>query len=393
MNRASRFFRIGKVIGADEAKPVSMLTVASAFESNIRNLLKQHKLDQLLNMLEYNSEILSLLTKRVDSPLLKGYYGGAWGPLNDRFFAITYVPLAGADYFSEFEYYHNKINGYSSFFIDEEKMRLYLDHRSYQHKSKKECIEQGIYKAFMVRFYGMRYEDNWYIQTDLSFIGDLENEVTAKEKIESLYFDDHLWDGPSFKTIRELEPTQIPESNRVRDIELIEFNHMPSLVANIKRDRKTSLKRVFSKYIHELVLLNFAADLRIHLPDKYVELIPLYGEEFALIYPETKKHILFVTLAKNNIHKFRITYFLYVPDTGVFYQWIYPKERITLHSYAYAGEIIEDIKDISGWDDFQYLYSSCTLDNPHFWKNHVFKKENERYRYLEEIKFPSGHLK
>ena len=342
-------------------------------------------------MLEYDGEILSLLFKRVDASLLKGYYGGAWGPLKDRFYAITYMSLAGIDY-SQFDYYHGKFEGYSSFFIDEEKMRIYLNDNTYQHKTKKECIEQGLYQAFIVRFCGILYEGKWYIESRLSFIGDQENEVTAKAKIESIYFEDYLWDSSHFKTIREQEPTQIPESSIVRDIELVEFNHMPKLVANIKRDRKTSLKKVFSKYIHELVLLDFAVDLKIHFPDKYAELIPLYGEEFVLIYPETKEQILFVTLAKNKIHEFRITYFIYVPNTGAFYQWIYPKERITLHSYSYGMEIIEDIKDISGWDDFQYLYSSCTLDNPDFWKNYVFKKENGRYRYLEEIRFPSDQL-
>ena len=343
-------------------------------------------------MLEYNGEILSLLTKRVDSPLLKGYYGGAWGPLKDRFFAITYVPLAGADYFSEFDYYHDKITGYSSFFIEEEKMRLYLDHRSYQHKSKKECIDEGLYKAFMVRFYGMLYEEKWYIQTELSFIGDLETEITAKEKIESIYFNEQ-WDNSVFRTVKEHEPMKFPDGSISRDIELEEFSHLPSMVATIKVERKRSLNKAFSKYMHESVFDNFAVELRIHNSEKFAELIPLYGEEFILIYPESREHILFFTLTKNKKLEYRITYFLYISATRAFYQWTYPKERITDHTYTYRTDIIEDLKDISGWDDIDYLNSSCTLDNPDFWKNFVFKKENERYCYLEQIKFPSGHLK
>jgi len=47
--------------------------------------------------------------------------------------------------------------------------------------------------------------------------------------------------------------------------------------------------------------------------------------------------------------------------------------------------VIDAISDISGWDDYDFLTSSRTLDDPAFWSEFVLKRAGGRYQWLEEL--------
>jgi hypothetical protein len=135
------------------------------------------------------------------------------------------------------------------------------------------------------------------------------------------------------------------------------------------------------------VFFPFAQKLRIHFPDDFRELQSLYGEDYTLLFPENKEYVLMVSMTKNSKSEYSLAYFFYDQSCKEFYKWSYPEPRIALFSYHHSQDIIDDIKEISNWNDCRFLNSSRTLDDLSFWNNYVLKKENGEYKYLEKIYF------
>ncbi len=252
-------------------------------------------------MLSYNDEILALLTLRVDQPLLKGYYGGAFNPGKDKLFAITYVNISEIDY-NKYDFYHDKLDGFVTSGTNDEKMKKWVTENSYQNKSKGECVSEGIYRSFSVRFYGCLFEDEWFILIDLFFFGELLDDTAAKKILERHVDRADFWDLSSF---RIGPPSGLSAVNGApaRFIDLEEFNTLPYIVGSIKAKRKEAVNRAFSRYINELVFVPFAQKLRIHFPDDFRELIPLYGDGFQLIFSESKEKLLMVVIIPNFQHR------------------------------------------------------------------------------------------
>jgi len=107
-------------------------------------------------MLSYNTEVFTILERRVHALDLHGYYSGKFSPDKAQFVGYTYVPLDSID-FNDYSFTLTS-PGYSFTGVDLEKTKKYLDDHSYQMKTVEECVEQGIYKAFSMRFQGTYYE-------------------------------------------------------------------------------------------------------------------------------------------------------------------------------------------------------------------------------------------
>ena len=124
-------------------------------------------------------------------------------------------------------------------------------------------------------------------------------------------------------------------------------------------------------------------------PDEFAETYSLYHERyFPLIYPHTKEQVLCVVKAKNNQGKSRLYYFLYLPAQKQLFEWIKPVPRPAGGHYSFY--IQEDIKNLSSWgDEFDLHEPSVTMDDFSFWKEHVFKKENDSFLYLKELNLPN----
>lgn len=90
-------------------------------------------------------------------------------------------------------------------------------------------------------------------------------------------------------------------------------------------------------------------------------------------------------MAEDASKKWRLLYFLFTYETRKFYNWTYFQPTDTDDSYYYGDIIIDDLKQISHWDNENYLDSSCTMDDDNFWNNYVFAQKDGKYLYLQEI--------
>jgi hypothetical protein len=124
--------------------------------------------------------------------------------------------------------------------------------------------------------------------------------------------------------------------------------------------------------------------MRIRFPVEYVDFSPLYPEH-TLLYPRDRSCFLLVTMAQHKQKGHRLVWFFYEPSSGRFYRWTYPQSRYSDGSYWYVQDVIDDLKNISEWDDYRFLSSSRTLDDQNFWTEYVLKKQNGRYAWLEAI--------
>jgi hypothetical protein len=124
--------------------------------------------------------------------------------------------------------------------------------------------------------------------------------------------------------------------------------------------------------------------MRILFPDEYVEFSSLFGD-YTLLYSRSRTFFLLVAMAKHRAKGYRLVWFLYDPSLSRYYRWTYPQPRYSASGYAYGDDVIEVLKDISEWNEYGFLQSSRTLDDPQFWAEYVWKTENGRYRWLEPV--------
>jgi hypothetical protein len=337
-------------------------------------------------MLTYNNDILSILLCRVDQPLLKGYFAGAFNAERSKFFAITYVNLLEIAY-DDYSYYHNKLGGYTSMYVDDEKINKRVAENRYQAKSTEECVAEGVYRSFSIRIYGCLFNGEWFIRSGLCFFGKLFEDRTTDPILEQNVDRPDFWETSLF---RNGSPSNISSitGKPQRHIELEEYGDIPYIVSSIMADRKEALNKAYSRYLNETIFIPFSRKMRIYFPNEFCKFQGLYSEDFELIFPESKEYLLMVTRVKNSESEYKLVYFYYDQMNKDFYQWIYPKPRISSFSYHYAEDIIDDLKGICDWDSYLFLNSSRTLDEQSFWDNYVLKLENGGYKYLKKVVFP-----
>ena len=332
-------------------------------------------------MLSYNTEILNILLPRSHEQELHGYYGGVFSPDKTKFLAYTYVRLDEID-FEEYSYTLTS-SGYSSIGTDTDITKKYLDDHSYQMKSLEECIEQGIYKAYSVKFNGAFYEGEWFINNDITFFGEQMDEEGAKAHLGNDHKYPNRWQVGSFG---EGWSHKIPGTDQpIRNVEREEFPGMPFLVSHIKIERKTQVNWAFAKYMNATLIHPFLRQMRIRFFDEFVEFISLFGEDYYVVFPNNKAVFLVVTMAKHRTLGYRLVWFFYDFGTGKFYRWIYPQPRYSEHSYHYSEDLIIDLQAISDWNDPGFLNSSRTMDDQRFWSEYVLKTTEGQFHWLKEI--------
>lgn len=343
-------------------------------------------------MSDHHDEILSILRPRVDAGLLKGYYEGRLSPEKDKLVALTYVPMSSIEY-NEFYGCHSKLGGVGGGYgLDPEKIKKYLPDGCYQIKGRDECLEEGLYQAFSVYFFGVLYEREWYVLPHLCYIGQLTTEAQVKEHLESLFMQEAFWNSSTFQPIPP-RPEADVSSMPFRDIELEEFSPMPWLAGYILQDRKREVNRAFVRYMNEAVFLPAIQRLKLLFPDEFYEFHPLFGDGPTLIFPASRDRMLMPVLVANARGESRLYYFYYALSTATLYRWVYFKPAVVYRGpHHYSPDIIEDLRQISEWDNYHYLNTSRTLDEPAFWNNYVLKEENGTYCYLEKIELAApGH--
>lgn len=335
----------------------------------------------------YHPGLKAILDQRVEEKLLEGYYGGVFNTLEDKFYAVTLVGTSGIEY-ANFEYVHNnEMNGYSVSFFDGEKAKKHLSHDSWQGKSVTECIDEGIYQYFSVCFIGVLFKKEWFILKTLRFYGDEISETELKKHIEQEPLRDSFWNDDIFVPKKPIEIDCLGTKRTVRDVIFEEFKDEPYLMALLKQEKKDKVNRAFTDYINEAYLIPFFQKLRTHFPEQFVQ-AQVLRKGYPMIFPQHQKHTLFCAFVKNKEAKWQLLYFLLCNQSDRFYRWSYFTGNKYSSSFSYSELIINDLKQISHWDDDGFLDSSCTMDDRNFWDEYVFKKdERGNYLYLEEIHF------
>jgi hypothetical protein len=333
-------------------------------------------------MLTNTEEILEILRPRVYNEELHGFYDGRFNSDKDKLVVVTYVQLDSNDY----EKYNSLFADYSSYSymgVDKEKTKIYLDNNQYTSKPLEECIKEKVFTAYSLLFTGAFIENEWFILRDLTFYGDKIDENDAKNRLESYSKDSDSWQTGAFEVDRHLKT--VGKEMHIRDIDLEQFPGIPWLVSHLKSEKKAGINRAFSHYMNLSQVQPFLKQLRIKFFEEFAELHSLYGSDYLLLFPELKDRFLVVAMAKHQILGYRLVWFYYDSASNKFYRWNYPKPRFSSSSYHYSQDVIDDIHSISGWDDFDFLTSSRTLDDPHFWSEYVLKKVNGKFMWLEEI--------
>jgi len=250
-------------------------------------------------------------------------------------------------------------------------------------KSTDECIEQGIYKAYSIQFVGICHEGEWYILYDLTFFGEQMPEAAAKGFLTKRFDSPDAWNSGSFRLEWSLK---LPGREKpIRDVEMEEFSGLPWLVGYLKVEHKRKVNRTFTDYSNTAVVEPFLSKMRIEFHEEFSEFSPLFSAGCTLVFPADKSHFLAVTMARHQTKGYRLVWFFYSFSLGKFYRWTYPQPRFSGGHYAYNIDIIMDLQDISKWDDYQFLNSSRTLDEPTFWSEYVLKRADGNYTWLEEI--------
>ncbi|WP_439696359.1 hypothetical protein ACFGVS_27165 [Mucilaginibacter sp. AW1-7] len=336
-------------------------------------------------MFDYNNDIEAILQPRVDEQLLVGYFGGVFNPEKDKFYAATLVDISTIDY-DEFEYLHEQIGWHTSKNYNQELGKDYnFDRTSYTNKSSQKLIEEGIYQYFSITFLCMLYQEQWFILKTLCFYGDLVNQDGIKANLSKEPDYPDFWQQTLFKPYETLDYLkQTFETASYKDVGMEEFKDAPYLVASLKKGKKEKVNQAWRYYFNEDLILPFFDRIRIELPDQY-RYIAGSGITFTMIFPEQKQCTLFCCMVSNSADNWLLHYFVFDSAKRKYYKWVYFEPENFDFSIYYGTAIIRDLKQITNWDNENYLDSSCTMDDDNFWNNYVFAQKDGEYLYLQEI--------
>ena len=338
-------------------------------------------------MLEYNDEVLAILRPRLPDWALEGYYGGLLSPDGTKLVAYTWQPIdtkaPNISHFLQLRALGD--GGHVSTGTTEEDVWFYDDDGSYQRKGMERCLEDGVFHSYSLEMIAAQHEGNWYIGCGLSFFGSQMDEGGAKRHNARGTADADFFEKGLFAPYR----TSTSSGERVRNVSYEEFGDLPWIISLVKVEEKEKVHRAFTTYMNLAFVKPLFERLRIRYPEEYVKFCYRYSEDYTLIFPEHKKYFLVVTLAENERLGYRLAWFFFDTATETFYRWKYPQARYG-DQHDYTPDIIEDIKDISSWDNRQFLGSTRTLDDSRFWQEYVLKKEDGAYVWLEPMAVGGG---
>jgi len=340
-------------------------------------------------MLEYNDDILAILRLQMSDQVLEGYYGGVLSQDGTKLIAYTWLPIDRGDH-NDHRYNHLvKFCGgcYSSAGTGEDELRIYYDEGSYSMKGLEKCLEEKIFHSYSLEFTGAMHEGNWYIGCDLIFFGSQMDEVAAKRFNATPVTDPDIFQKGLFAPYR----TRAINGREVRNVEYEVYPDLPWIVSMTIIEQIAKVHQAFTTYMNLAFVKPFFERLRVRYPDEYVKFSYRYSEDYTLLFPGHRRYFLVVAEAENERLGHRLAWFFFDIATETFYRWKYPQARYG-GPHDYTPDIIDDIKEISSWDDAQFLGSTRTLDDNHFWQEYVLKKEDGAYIWLEPMAVGGGKL-
>lgn len=332
------------------------------------------------------SPVYSILKRHVPARLLHGYLDGIIDAEKGRLYAVTFNNIVPADY-EEYGYLHTAIGTHSIYGADQERMRLPEDENGcYSYKDTSQCVREGVYHAFSIKFLGCFYEDRWYILKELVYYGEHMQAEEARASLLQGIADGSVLERDIFLPMQAHFPNYGQDSAPLaRGAEFQEFVGRPELVAYLQQEEKSALCHAYSHFMNLDVIIPFMQRLKAARFETYADIIPMYSNDFTLIYPASRTFILIPAIVADEHGKHRLCYFFWHAADRKMYHWTYFSSQVYDLSFHYSLNVIDDLSTICHWNDTAYLNSSCTLDDEHFWNNYVLAEEANAYKYLVEI--------
>lgn len=365
--------------------------------------------------------VLEILQPRLDPLQLKGFRKGCFNDQKDKFFAYSILSVHDKNYdFLNNMFLDNQAHGHRVV-GDERKYNVYNQDGTYRGKTVEELIKENIFKFVSLRFYGVLFEEEWFILYEILYheetneldveidldktylhaafqsslfmpIPEYEQQINYNELIRliSKRLNKELNLRKDFSVISEemksIPKDEIPKKQIRQYANLREFVGHPWLVGHIKQEQKSKMNRAFENYFNEAVLLPFLKKLRVERFEDFSVLHTLYSpEHFPLIYPDSKEYVIAIVKAVSSDEKSRLYYFVYQDSTKQMFEWTKPP----IHEAGghHSEWILDDIENLSNWGrEFDLHEPSITMDDENFWKEHVLKKEHDHYLYLKEYR-------
>jgi hypothetical protein len=330
--------------------------------------------------------VYSILKRHVHARFLDGYIGGIIDEEKGRLYAAAFNSI-DPEHYDEYGYLHAGIGVHSVHGVDQQQTRLPADDDGcYTSKDTRQCIREGIYHAFSINFFGCFYEGRWYILKELAYYGEHMSAAQARETLLQSIDDRSVLERDIYLPMEAYFPNYGQDSPPIpRGVEFQEFVGRPGLVAYLQRDKKTALCHAYTHFMNLDVVIPFMAHLKAARYETYASIIPMYSDDFTLIFPASRTFMLIPALIADEHGKHRLSYFFWHAGDRKMYQWTYFTSDTYDFSFHYSTNVIDDLSTICHWNDTAYLNSSCTLDDESFWDNYVLLKEGGIYRYLVDM--------
>lgn len=336
------------------------------------------------------STVYQILERRVPSYLLEGYVDGILNEELDKLYAYTFKKLTPEDHDIASSLRSSFPNSSGAWGLDEVKSRNKPDEEGcFTMKDHQQCIREGLYYAYSVSFYGYFYDGWWYILKQLSYYGEHMSEAAAHQLLSE---NDNLsaaFNHSLFEPMEAYYPTWGTRVEKLhRGSEYQEFIGIPELVAYLKQEQKAAVCRAFVHFMNQDMFLPFVERLKVARFDEFSGVLPLYSDEFIMIFPNTREHLLIPALVRGVHNEYRLYYFYWDTERKIMYNWTYFIPKSFRFSHAYTETIMDNLSQISHWKEATYLNSSCTMDDHAFWNDYVLPKDEQgAYKYLTELPY------
>ncbi len=343
-------------------------------------------------------EILKFLNPQVEPEILEYLTCGFFDDEKRRLIAYAIMPV-DTDYyrnkaclFDFFKYGHSFIGKVET----SEKLKKYISENTYTNKSLQECIEEGLYHHNVVSFICEYDFDKWNIMVNCEFTDEKDiqkiTEITISDRSKFVRNSGFFNSQSIFKeTGKYYEENMNHPSQKFRIA--LPTNMKPYighsyLVALIRTQQKIEVNKAYEDYIKQAYFVPLSIKFKSIYPNEYQRIGSFWGKHCDLLYPDTKQYCMMICIATDKDHLPQLRYFVYQSKENQIYEWTYFPPVPYRDHRGYSEDILYGFKQISKCDHVDYLRElDCTLDDDDFWNNYVFKKENDQYLYLKEIRF------
>lgn len=252
----------------------------------------------------------------------------------------------------------------------------------------KEVLNE-IPKTYAYILKGVKYNEKWFYEKSkvtyfqanslkegqIEYFNNLQDWNFFKEN--STEFNEDFWETELFEKVPDLkkdpEWEAYGESMEADEINNRDYIGLYEIVANELKDSLQMENGLYEEQLGKLFQKKYDS-LEHSDPKKYRKIT-----RHSLIFPKERTFAINPVLIENENGKKTLHYFLLMNDSGDFYEWIY-FEPPSIEGNFFGEDVVNQISGLTQWN-----FSVNNLNDAGFWKDYVFKKENNDYRYLNKL--------